>query len=313
MNKKGIVAATLSLVLLLVLTPVLHAFSDIAGSKAESHILSLKERGIINGVSTETFNPEAQLTYAEAVTLLVRAFKLDLSHIRFIKMPVASDTYSNVADNQWYSDAFVAGVHNGIRFSADVRPNNPISREQFASLLMDQVDRKGNYPLIAIYINYVDANKVQKEYSNAIQKLLILNFAELTTDQKFNPTQGLSRGEAAIWLDKALTFADTLKHNDEVTPQVQPVNVKLTTEAFTDMVNKVTVSADVPHPGYGIKVAYINFIDDTAYIDIEIVEPLPDRMYPQVITNVSTVIYVDKRYKVEYIEKQYNDGFLGQQ
>lgn len=305
MKKKSILTAVLSLVFLLALTPVLHAFTDVSGHKAESHILSLKERGVINGVSSGTFNPDSELTYAQAVSLLDRAFALDLSRFDFVKQPLASDMYSNVADDQWYSEAFVDGYYNGVVFAADVDPNATISRQEFASILMDQVDNKGNYPLIMIYIDYVDAKEVKPDYSNAIQKLLILNFAELTEDHKFNPTQSITRGDAAIWLDKALIFADTIKGNEEVQPSVLPTNVKLTTEALTDNVNKVTISADVPHPGYGIKVSHINFVDNIAYVDIDIVEPNPDMMYPQVITNVSTVVYVDKQYKVEFVEKQY--------
>jgi len=312
MKKKSLFTAVLSLVLLLAITPVLHAFSDVSGHKAESHINSLKERGVINGVSSGTFNPDRELTYAQAVSLLDRAFELDLSRFRFVKEPLASDMYKNVANDQWYSAAFVDGYYNGVEFATDVDPNASISREEFASILMDQVDRKGNYPLIMIYIDYLDAKEVEPDYSNAIQKLLILNFAELTEDQKFNPTQSITRGEAAIWLDKALIFADTLKGNEEIQPSVQPTNVKVTTEALTDTVNKVTISADVPHPGYGMKVAHINFVDDIAYVDLQIIEPQPDMMYPQVITNVSTAVYVDKQYKVEVVEKQYNDEAIAQ-
>ena len=312
MKKKSLFTAALSLVLILALTPVLHAFSDVSGHKAESHILSLKERGVINGVNSDAFNPDKELTYAQAVSLLDRAFELDLSRFRFAKQPVASDMYENVANDQWYSEAFVEGYYNGVEFAADVNPNDSISREEFASILMAQVDRKGDYPLIEIYIDYLDAKEVQPDYSNAIQKLLILKFAELTEDQKFNPTQSITRGEAALWLDKALLFADKLTVNEEVEPSSQFDNVKLTTEALTDTVNKVTISADVPHPGYGIKVTNIKFVGDIAYVDIEIVEPLPDMMYPQVITNVSASIYVDKQYKVEVVEKQYINKSVAQ-
>lgn len=303
MKKKGFLIAMLSLVFLLILAPVSSAFSDIKGNKSEKHIHSLKDRGVISENKGGKFKPKDGLTYAEAVVLLDKAFKLDLSHIRFVKIPLASDIYKHVHNDKWYSQSFVDGYYNGIILADDVKPNDKISREHFAHLLMQQVDRKGEYPLIQLYINYNDSDKVNADYSNSIQKLLILQFAELSKGDYFYPKQTITRGEAASWLDNALNFVDEIFGQPDVEEGVKLENVKLTTAALTDKVNQVTISADVPHRGYGIKVTNIRFDGNTAYVKAELVKPQDDLMYAQVITNVSTSVYVEKQFKVKLDEK----------
>lgn len=299
MKKKGLLTASLAVALLLSATPGVSAFSDISGTKAESHILNLKDRGVINGVKSDAFNPSNELTYAQAVTLLDQAFDLNLDNVKFVKEPVLSDYYDNMSNDAWYAQAFIEAYHNGLSFDRDIKPNDTITREQFAHALMQQIDRLGNYPLIKIYMIVEDEADITPEYSFDIQKLLILNLAELSEGGKFNPKQAITRGEAAIWLDKALEFADRTFNEEPVVeegPQLD--NVKIDLKAINDQVNQVTFSADVPHPGYGLKVASITFDEKTAYVDLQLVQPQDDMMYPQVITNVAVSTFIDKQYEV---------------
>ncbi|UTW70166.1 hypothetical protein KHA80_05905 [Anaerobacillus sp. HL2] len=53
---------------------------------------------------------DGSVTYATGVALIVRALDLNIGHMRFIKEPKASDYYTNVEDNKWYSDLLF--MHN---------------------------------------------------------------------------------------------------------------------------------------------------------------------------------------------------------
>jgi len=296
------VAIVLSLLTLMALTPVASAFSDIKGLKGEKHIIHLKERGIIKGESNGkgSYHPQGKLSYAQAVVMLDDAFELDLSHIKFVKEPKVSDIYTKVKDNKWYSEAFLHAYYNGIEFDKNINPNSTISREEFAAHLINQVDRHGDYPLIMMYVDYKDADKGKEEYKNQIQKLLLLKFAELSKDGYFNPTKPITREEAAIWLDNALTFVDeTFGEKEEENKQSALTDVNFKTEKVNDQVNKVTVSATVPHPGYGMAITEISFDKGIAYVKIKQIDPDPNKMYPQVISTVSVDTYIASEYKVK--------------
>lgn len=301
---KKLLAASLSLAIILATAPSILAFSDVGGSKAEVNIANLQERGVITGINSSSFQPNAQLTYAQAVTMFDKAFNLSLDTIKFVKMPEVSDHYSNMSNDAWYADAFIDSYYNGIVFDQDLNPNDSITREQFAHFLMQQIDRHGNYPLINLYVVINDQNDIDEQYSHDIQKLIILKFADLSEDANFNPKEPITRGEAAMWLDKGLEFVDRTfgnEENQEAGTGAQAENLKVNVESAGDDVNKVSISADVPHPGYSIKVNRIEFVDEIAYIDVKLVDPDPDRMYPQVITNVTVSTYIDKQYTVKLL------------
>jgi len=299
--KKRIVAVMMSLVMLISLAPAFYAFSDVKESRGAEHIQNLKDRGIVSGDNNNKFWPEKNLSNAEAVSLLVKGFNLDLSAIRFIKEPKASDQYTKVKDDKWYSQAFIIGFHNQLVLDKDVDPDAPISRELFGSLLMTQVDRKGSYPLVAMYKEYKDESTVNTAYINDIQKLLLTNIGSLQKNDYFYPKQGITREDAAIWLDKALTFVETVILPISEQPVLDSKQLVLSEKAVNDEVKKVTITTEVPHPGYSMVVKSIQFENDTAYLDVQYVYPDPDKLYPQVITTVSIDTYVSSNYKVKVL------------
>lgn len=305
MKAKRMAVIAASVIALVALTPVTSAFSDIKGIKGEKHIIQLKDRGVVKGNASnkEAFHPQDKLSYAQAAVLLDEGFQLSLAAFLFIKQPLASDYYEKVKDDQWYSQAFVDGFYNGVVFDKGINPNSPITREEFATQLMKQVDSKVDYALIKMYVDYKDVEEGKEEYRGEIQKLLLLKFAELDKNGKFNPSKPITREEAAIWLDKALTFVDEKIAEQEA--QEEAVVLSDVEYAVTEVnkdVNKVTISATVPHPGYGIAVNSISFDGDTAYVTVSKVDPDPDKMYPQVISTASVDTYIASTYKVVIIQ-----------
>ena len=95
-------------------------------------------------MSDSLFKPEQQLNTAQGVQLITDGLDLNLDAIRFIKQPLPSDTFSNVKDGVWYSDAFVRAQYNGIQMAKDINPTAEMTREQFTLFLM-----KGSKPKAA--------------------------------------------------------------------------------------------------------------------------------------------------------------------
>jgi len=274
------------------------AFPDIKGDPNADRIMKLKEEGILKGDSKGLFRPGDKLTYAEGVTMIVSGLGLGLEGIRFVKEPKASDSYDFVLDGKWYSDAFItASFHLDIPRS--VKPDLSMTRERFAHHLYRGLAAKAGFTLPSPNPIIADAADISPDYRESVQLLIFAGIAELDEGRRFEPKRAITRGEAAGMLHNAIVFLRQLAESDAPAKASDPsplTGLRLESAPLADGVNAVTVRATAPHPGYGIRVASIAFKDDKAFIHVEPVFPDPDRMYPQVLSEVSAVVYIDSAF-----------------
>lgn len=275
------------------------AFNDLDNAEQKTHIMKLKERGVINGLNAEQFAPRNKMTSAQAVSLLVKAFELSLAHFTFIKAPEATDYYTTIPNDAWYAEAYVIAQLNGLSIPRDVNPNAEITREQFAQWLIEALDTTGSYPVIKMLVILEDEEQIDPAFSYNIQRLILHGFFK-PEDHKFYPKQPLTRGEAAVWVNKAAQFVKEYK--DQVTQEPVEVYevVEVSIEKVTDEVNKVILTREEqPTGGYGIEVTGIRFTEDgKAVITYALINPHPDSMNIQVITQPQTETYVSSKYEV---------------
>jgi hypothetical protein len=282
--------------MLFTLGQTVWAFKDVKNDVNEQKINELKKQGILSSNKADKFNPKGKLTYAEGVSLLVKGFELNIDHIRFIKEPKASDYFTNLKDNAWYSKAFIIANLNGLEIPKTVKANDIMTREQFAHHLFKAISKKGDYAYTEIYMMLKDEADVNKDYMNSVQKLLISKIVTLDSSNKFYPKKAITRSDAAGWLHDGIKFVKETAPIPNV-PEQPTLNLKLTVAAVNSDINKVTISTQVPHPGYSIKIASIGFEGDKAIIYVETILPDPDKMYPQVVTDVQVSTYVDAKLK----------------
>jgi len=301
MKKKPLFIVAIVAVLLFTLGQTVMAFSDVGKNPNAEKINALKERGILSGYADGEFKPNGTLTYASAVSMIVKGLDLNIDHVRFIRMPLASDNHPNLKDDAWYSSAFVIADFYGLDIPEDVKDSDKITKEQFAHHLFKAMMTKGDYAFIEIFMMLNDEADVDSKYMDSIQKLLISKIASLDKDQNFYPKQAITRGEAAAWLFDGIKFVKEQKPI-EPAPEVPAYDAELSVEAVNADVNKVTVTAQMPHPGYGLRIASISFEGERAVLNLEVVQPDPDKMYPQVITEVKVSTYVDAKLKPELAE-----------
>ncbi|WNR42116.1 S-layer homology domain-containing protein [Paenibacillus roseipurpureus] len=270
-----------------------YAFTDLEEGQAHA-ILTLKERGIVSGFDSEHFVPKGKISYAQSVQMIVKGLNLNLDHIRFIKQPLASDSYTNIPNDAWYADAFIIAHYHNLDIPKDVNPNATITREQFGHLLVQALETKGQFPLVKMYIPIKDEDQLTVDDQGTIQRLLLYKITALDGDGKFNPKGELTRGEAATWLYNAIQVLE--KHRQ--VPQEEVVSVSI--EKVNEDVNKVTLSRGMkPNGGYGLVIDSIQFQEDgQAVVRYSLRNPEPDMMYPQVITEAKAVTYVSSVYKV---------------
>jgi hypothetical protein len=298
LTKKPMLLLMLIAIFSMTLSGSTYAASNTNKDPGKSSITRLKEMGIDleKIVGQNKLNSVSSLNAATAVTLIVRGLDLNIDNIRFIKEPKASDYYTKVKDNAWYSGTFIIAQFNGLDLPKDINPAAKVTREQFAKWIFGALSTKGDYAWIDIYTEVADADQVTKGYMDSIQKLLIAKIATLDSKQKFYPKRNITLGEAAVMIEKTIDFVEKMK---SVPNPENPIltDVKLTSDKVSDEVNRVTVSAMAPHPGYGLEVSSIVFEKGNAIINYRVIQPDPDKMYAQVITEVKLVTYISSQYK----------------
>ncbi|REE92923.1 S-layer family protein [Paenibacillus taihuensis] len=297
--RKPLLVMTMLVVLFLAVTQSVWAFSDTKQDPNEAKITELQKRGILSGSGSKNdlFVPNGKVTYAAGITMLVKGLGLNIDNLRFFKKPEVSDSFSMMKNDAWYADTFIIAAYNDLDLARDTNPAASMTREQFAHHLYKTLLRTGNYAFDDLGVVLKDQADVNPSYFGSIQTLITTHIIQVDASQKFNPKAAITRSEAAGWLYNTIKFVEEHSSMPVEQPTPSPLfDVKLFTAAVNKDVNAVTVSAQAPNPGYGVRIASISFEGNQAIIYVEPTSPDKDKMYPQVITEVKAVTYVSSAY-----------------
>jgi hypothetical protein len=296
MKKFWSIVAVLVMAIPLLFGNAALAFDDLQGEPNGQKIAELEKQGIVSGIGDRLFHPREKMTYAQAVQMLVKGFRLNIDNLKFIKEPKASDYFTRVPDDAWFARAFIIAHLNGLPIPKDVDPQANITKEEYADLLFHAIKKKGDFAIIEIWINIADEADVSKDKMNSIQALLILKIAALDDKQRFHPKDAIRRGEAAEMLYNALEFVK--KHVKPNPPS--DGEVALTIDKVNDEVNKVTLSwGEKPNSCYRIAITNIEFVSDSeAIVYYALNYPTEGMMCGQVITHPQAVTYIASQYQV---------------
>ena len=187
-------------------------FTDIGNSGYREGIELAAAAGIINGYADGTFQPNAQVTRAQFITMLYRAAGSPKVEIPEGKTEIElgftdADTISDA-----YKTAVAWGVQNGIIKGYEdntFRPNQAISRAQMATMLYRYlVQKHGPAPdeLKATY-NFTDKDDIAAPYVEAVNVMANEGLLKGFADGHFGPDETATRGQAATILVRI--FVDT--------------------------------------------------------------------------------------------------------
>lgn len=313
MRKRPLLAGALACALLLGCVPVVSAFTDIDHDPHAAAIRQLEQSGIVGGSGSGQFKPQEKLIYAEAVSLVVKAFGFNLDRLRFIREPLASQYFPGMNDKAWYASPFLAAAANGVQFPKDMSPGASVTREQFADLVAQGIHHSGDYSFTQQAVVFKDESAVAEPYRASVQMLLKLGIAKLDDGKEFKPKTAATRSEAAAWINGGVTFVDKMNEDNgsvqNPAPSVSPLQeLALTASKLSDKVQEVKVTAQAPNPGYGLVITGIEFSGTKAILSVEVVPPKPGQMNPQVITEVSAVTYIGSSYTPELRQTQDEGG-----
>lgn len=179
-------------------TDVSEIFTDVpANHWAQAAIQYVYDNGLMTGVSDTAFAPEATTTRAMIVSMLARMENVTSA---------ADAGFTDVAADDWYATAVNWAAANGIvnGISDDTfAPNDPITREQLAAMLMNYAQWKGqDTSARADLSGYSDAPSTWA--SEAVQWAVAEGLLAGVTDDQLQPHGQATRAQVAAIMQRFL-------------------------------------------------------------------------------------------------------------
>ena len=179
-------------------TDVSEIFTDVpANHWAQVAIQYVYDNGLMTGVSDTAFAPEATTTRAMIVSMLARMEGVTSA---------ADAGFADVAADDWYATAVNWAAANGIvnGISADTfAPNDPITREQLAAMLMNYAQWKGqDVSARADLSDYTDQPSTWAE--DVVSWAVAEGLLNGVTDDQLQPQGQATRAQVAAILERFL-------------------------------------------------------------------------------------------------------------
>ncbi|MHB0879991.1 S-layer homology domain-containing protein [Paenibacillus sp. SEL1] len=182
-------------------------FKDLNNVSGKEKIISLKDQGLLKGVSDTQFLPSSKVTAAQGIQLISGGLQLSLAAIDFNKAPQASGLFTHVKDTAWYAEAFINAHYNGVEIPKDIDPAKALTKEEFTYMLIQGMEKAGALPMIKIApANIADDSELEPSYQGSIQRSLVYKVNTLDANEKFHPKKEITRAEAAVMLYNALEY-----------------------------------------------------------------------------------------------------------
>ncbi|WP_390216765.1 S-layer homology domain-containing protein [Halobacillus campisalis] len=159
---------------------------------ASDHIENLSQTGIINGDENQNFNPEDDVTRAEAAKMVSEALGLKTS---------ATNAFHD-SSSHWAKGYINAAAEEGIiegDGKGEFRPNDSIEREEIAAILTRAFNLSGG----GSQATFNDVSKNHWAFSE-IEALAANSIASGTGNNNFQPSENATRAEFTAFLDRAL-------------------------------------------------------------------------------------------------------------
>lgn len=182
-------------------TDVSEIFTDVpANHWAQAAIQYVYDNGLMTGVSDTAFAPEATTTRAMIVSMLARMENVTSA---------ADAGFTDVAADDWYATAVNWAAANGIvnGISDDTfAPNDPITREQLAAMLMNYAQYKGlDVSARADLSHYSDAENISSWANDVLSWAVAEGLLTGVTDDTIAPQAHATRAQVAAILQRFLS------------------------------------------------------------------------------------------------------------
>ena len=162
------------------------------------------ENGLMQGTDNG-FEPDGKMTRAMLVTVLYRLEKAESNG--------KENTFTDVPDGEWYTDAVIwakeNGIVNGIT-ETEFAPNDNITREQTVTILYRYAKCKGyNVKAVADLSEFSDSDRISTFALDAFKWAIGNGIINGTSENMLSPKDGATRAQLAAILMRAATMEYT--------------------------------------------------------------------------------------------------------
>ncbi|WP_081735494.1 S8 family peptidase [Paenibacillus gorillae] len=164
-------------------------FRDISDHWAKEAIVAMNSRGIVSGTGKYVFEPDRPITRAEAVAMVVKAYK----PVSLLK-PANTVRFKDVDSKHWAYDAIRRAVEQGwIKGfpSGQFKPDQPVTRAEM-TVIVGQAD--GVKPIQPTSAPYADVSKLHWA-APMLQALKLKGSVSGKEGNRFQPDAKASRAE----------------------------------------------------------------------------------------------------------------------
>ncbi len=169
------------------------SFSDVSNSWAKDNIESMINLGLISGYSDGTFKPNATITRAEFLSILIRV----LEKTQNVKLQTGN-TFNDTANhwaNDYISTAIALKITNGYE-DGTFGPNDNITREQIAVMLA----KAANYDANQTSVSFTDNQLISAWAVSAVDYTVNEKLFTGYKDGSFGPKKNATRAEVSALL-----------------------------------------------------------------------------------------------------------------
>ena len=167
-------------------------------------ILRLASRGIMRGTAYGYFYPDAPISRGDLVTAIVMAFDLlDLN---------ASSTFTDIGPTDWYFRAIATAEQEGLISGfpdGTFRGNIDIPKDQLTVISANTlIERMGYFvpaDIEAYLAAFIDRYEIAYWSEGGIALATQANVIIRRVDSRFAPQSSMTRGDAAIVLDRVFS------------------------------------------------------------------------------------------------------------
>ncbi len=177
--------------------PLVSGYTDISGNWAEKDIVEMTRRQIVTGYDDYTFRPMANVTRAEAVTMIAKAFHLTAA------ADAAPPRYSDLKKEHWAYNFIAAATQAGvISGNPDGRfePERAMSRAEMAVMLSRALRLQAAYSPSQTFTDIRQGNWAAPFISALKAKGLAAGF----NDGTYRPNENAARAEFTSLLYRAV-------------------------------------------------------------------------------------------------------------
>ena len=180
----------------------LNKFDDMKDHWAQYDVEYMANEKLVSGVADNLFDPEAKITRAEFVTILVRAMNYET---------VYGESYADVAQDSWYANyvatAKVNGLLNGLPTDDGFKPEQPITREEMALFTYNaimQLNKNTEWlsDMPDDYAKFTDTDTVSDWAKTALQYLIQTSIIKGTSDTTVSAKDNATRAQGAVILKR---------------------------------------------------------------------------------------------------------------